>query len=256
MTSQRYSVIMRLYQYTTIDALSLILKNQTIRFSRLDTVDDPDEYQIEKDGINPSRYVFLSCWSKVSEESVPMWRMYSSNGSGVRIGLDSEMFEVVYSGKYPYFFSLDYFYDKDYIMTPLMRAQQFKYPLYDVEYVKSTKSQLDKIYKENEYGVALDFKELAKYKSVDWQFQNEVRFVINMLPKQRNKDRVYNFHTSIPNGILIEERFVDIPIRQEVFQNMDIMVGPKVSEAGINIVESLMFHYLGRKDLHFSKFML
>lgn len=246
---------MQLYQYTTIEALSLILKNQTIRFSRLDTVDDPDEYQIEKDGINPSRYVFLSCWSKVEAESIPMWRMYSSNGVGVRIGLDSDMFEVIYAGEYPYFFNLDYFFDKDYMMTPLMRGQQYKYPLYDVEYVKSTKSQLDKIFKENESGIALDFKELAKYKSVDWQFQNEVRFVLYFLPKQRNTDRVYNFRTSIPNNVLIEERFIDVPIRQEVFKSMEIMVGPNVSEAGISIVESLMFHYLGRKDLHYSIYL-
>ena len=34
---------MKLYHYTTIDTLALILKNRTIRFNRLDKVDDLEE---------------------------------------------------------------------------------------------------------------------------------------------------------------------------------------------------------------------
>lgn len=33
---------MKIYHYTNIEALALILKNQTIRFNRLDKVDDID----------------------------------------------------------------------------------------------------------------------------------------------------------------------------------------------------------------------
>lgn len=245
---------MILYQYTSIDALSLILKNRTIRFSRLDTVDDPDEYQFQKDGINPSKYVFVSCWSKVIEECIPMWRMYAKNGKGIRIGLDSEMFEMRFNGKYPYFFPIQYFYDKDYIMMPLMREQQPHYPLFDIQYVPETKSALDKIFKETDGGVNLDFKELAKYKSIDWQFQREVRFVINVLPKQKFSDRVYDFRKSIPEGIVVEERFIDIPIKDSVFTTMEIMLGPETSESEASIVESLMYNYLRRRDCRISKY--
>lgn len=245
---------MKLYQYTTIEALSLILKNRTIRFSRLDTVDDPDEYQFEKGGINPSRYVFVSCWSKVIDECIPMWRMYANNGRGVRIGLDSNMFEMKYSGRFPYFFDVHYFFDKDFIMTPLMRNQEPHYPLYDIQYVPETKSALDRIFKETDGGVNLDFKELAKYKSTDWQFQREVRFVIILLPKKRQTDRVYNFRTSIPEGIPIEERFIDIPIKESVYLSMEVMLGPEAVDSDANIVESLMYNYLGRRDCVISKY--
>ena len=245
---------MKLYQYTTIEALSLILKHKTIRFSRLDTVDDPDEYQYEKDGINPSKYVFVSCWSKVVEECIPMWRMYANNGRGVRIGLDSEMFEMKYSKGYPYFFDVQYFLDKDFFMTPLMRNQQPYYPLYDIQYVSETRSVLDKIFKMTNGGINLDFKELAKYKSKDWQFQREVRFIINLFPKQKFSDKVYNFRKAIPEGVSVDERHVDIPIKDSVFMSMEVVLGPEASEADESIVESLMFNYLGRRDCGMSKY--
>lgn len=45
---------MRIFHYTSIETLALILKNRTIRFSRLDKVDDPEEYDITEDGVTPS----------------------------------------------------------------------------------------------------------------------------------------------------------------------------------------------------------
>lgn len=42
---------MRIYHYTNIDTLALILKNRTIRFNRLDNVDDLEEGKAESLGI-------------------------------------------------------------------------------------------------------------------------------------------------------------------------------------------------------------
>ena len=38
---------MRIYHYTNIETLALILKNRTIRFNRLDHVDDLEEGRVE-----------------------------------------------------------------------------------------------------------------------------------------------------------------------------------------------------------------
>ena len=43
----------QIYHYTTIETLALILKNHTIRFSRLDKVDDIEESELMSFG---SRY--------------------------------------------------------------------------------------------------------------------------------------------------------------------------------------------------------
>lgn len=43
---------MRIYQYTNIEALAYILKNRTIRFNRLDRVDDVEKGNAESKGVN------------------------------------------------------------------------------------------------------------------------------------------------------------------------------------------------------------
>lgn len=53
---------MKLYHYTTIDTLALILKNRTIRFNRLDKVDDLEE-KVVSCGVNLGQYIFASCWT-------------------------------------------------------------------------------------------------------------------------------------------------------------------------------------------------
>ena len=85
---------MRIYHYTNIETLALILKNKTIRFNRLDQVDDLEEGQSECSGIKIGQYLFVSCWTEDSEESIPLWRMYTDKGVGVRIGIEKDMFKT------------------------------------------------------------------------------------------------------------------------------------------------------------------
>ena len=60
---------MKIYHYTTIENLALILKNKTLRFNALTNVDDMDE-GITKDR-NLQKFIFVSCWGDNSEESIP-----------------------------------------------------------------------------------------------------------------------------------------------------------------------------------------
>ena len=80
-----------LYHYTSINTLALILKNQTIRFNRLDKVNDPEE-AISKDLQNSNTTQFVSCWTANQRESIPLWNMYTKM-KGVRIGMPTDMFE-------------------------------------------------------------------------------------------------------------------------------------------------------------------
>ena len=80
---------MKLYHYTSIETLALILKNGTIKFNRLDTVDDLED---TSDGMQLGKYMFVSCWTKSSEENIALWSMYADKGKGIRIELDEDMF--------------------------------------------------------------------------------------------------------------------------------------------------------------------
>ena len=76
--------------YTNLDVLSLILRNRTLRFTRLDQVDDREESNFISNGVNLGPYTFVSCWSEVKEENIPMWKMYTKGKWGVRLSLVKE----------------------------------------------------------------------------------------------------------------------------------------------------------------------
>ena len=80
-----------LYQYTSIDSLEKILQNKTMRFSRLDTVNDPEE-ATASDVPHAATSVVVSCWTTATMESIPMWSMYGDSFRGVRIKMPTNMF--------------------------------------------------------------------------------------------------------------------------------------------------------------------
>ena len=84
---------MIIHQYTSIDSLALILKNKTIRFKRLDKMDDIEEAALSNAGIHLGGFMFVSCWTFNEIESIPLWRMYTPTTKGVRISLDKNMFK-------------------------------------------------------------------------------------------------------------------------------------------------------------------
>ena len=80
-----------LYHYTSIDTLEAILKTRSLKFTRLDKVNDPEEanaLDIEK----AASLVFVSCWSAQARESIMMWKMYGGNARGVRIAMPHNPF--------------------------------------------------------------------------------------------------------------------------------------------------------------------
>ena len=76
-------MIERIYHYTDIKTLGLILKNRTIRFKRFDLMDN----RTETDGLPEmlKKNYFLSCWVSDAKEKIPQWAMYAPKG--VRIEL-------------------------------------------------------------------------------------------------------------------------------------------------------------------------
>jgi hypothetical protein len=48
-----------IHHYTNIDVLALILRNRTLRFNRLDQVDDPEESNIVSNGVNIGPYAYV-----------------------------------------------------------------------------------------------------------------------------------------------------------------------------------------------------
>lgn len=81
-----------LYHYTSVESLIKIIETNSIKFNRLDRVNDPNEALSSKLSYS-NTLVFVSCWSSDVEESIPMWNMYGNNFKGVRIKLTTNMFK-------------------------------------------------------------------------------------------------------------------------------------------------------------------
>ena len=250
---------MRIYHYTSLDNLALILKNKTIRFNRLDRLDDPNERNFYSFGLNWSPYTYVSCWTEKEEENIPLWHMYSKNGVGIRIAIDKDCIDwgkCIQKGLKE---------TRLIRQTPTPRGQKMrilKYiPFAIFGEISTTKCYHSiKYYKEplntngmieigaNKTTVLNELTEtnfwdyIGLYKDVKWAFQNEVRFRLFAVPIESIKD-------TLPfdefRNIIAEERpnpftYIDLPLKEAAFDNLEITLGPNATESTSIIVKLLI----------------
>lgn len=252
---------MKIYHYTSIEALAMILSNKTFRFGRLDTVDDPDEFSYKNTyGINPAQYIYVSCWSNNPNESIPQWKIYGNNQKGVRIALDNEMFPISYEqiekGRIaPYLLNDSFFADKDYMASLPYVHNHTEHEFFKaVSCVDDPKAEMEGEYIKVDKKTGTDLGKIGVCKNHDWHFLNEHRFRICVVPKKKYTDRVTPFDVAFRDNIPYKEKYVDLPILESVFDKMEVTLGPKVGADGEVIVKALMSKFLGREDCKYSVF--
>lgn len=253
-----------LYHYTNVETLALILSNQTVRFNALNKVDDLQE-QETADIRNLGQFVFVSCWTEEKEEQIPMWKMYGSIESGVRIGMKKypfqehenkpEMIEKV-TGQHvddktngAYMKSLitgAEMIEKGFIVPGLVKQENI---LYKVEYTTDIDLLYPQVKFEDEKGTTLKFDKLGKYKNEGWKFQKEWRYILPFYPLD-----ISNMETVNEKAQRMMERMIagietlpftyyDIKIDTMAFSEMEIMLSPKLSVANRLIVNDLIEKY-------------
>lgn len=258
---------MKLYHYTTIDSLAMIMSSRSIKFNRLDKVDDMEE-RAESQSVQLWQYLFVSCWTENAEESIPLWRMYSGNAHGVRIALDADMFEdnVVggsnvppdiphegfFVGKIP---AQDLF-RKDYFVLPAAIRQVegggdslfYCHVAYVDEVNEKTKDAFQLTMTDATHAnTCVSFGEIGKYKNKRWAFQEESRFRLVIFPFNPilcNPDDVSSIavnamlnNTPLP----ISEYY--LKLRPEVLNNIEITLHPNATASDRVIVEALCAKY-------------
>jgi len=236
---------MKLYHYTSIETLALILKHKTIRFSRLDRVDDPDEYSFKEDGITPAHYCYVSCWTKNDNENLPQWYMYGDSTHGVRIELDSDMFVIEGKNIVPHFFNDNFRSVYRMMAMPILSCGLLR----DIQYIDDISVIKKRVFHDFVNQKAIDFKEIGIYKNNDWAFQQECRFLLQMIPLNNDEvDINYIFNSNISPKL----PYIDVPIKEDCLNKIQVMLGPKVTEAEETIVSSLMQMFLNRSDYSYS----
>lgn len=254
---------MRIYQYTNIEALAYILKNRTIRFNRLDKVDDIEEGNAESLGVKFCKYVFVSCWTEVEEENIPLWKMYGGDKGGVRIGLDQKMFKEYFVSN----LELGWVQSHGYIISKIppqdmINPNYFILPImdYDNDMFYRHVKYVDDVYlytkdaikitnvEGNKRNLEMEMKPFGYYKHKRWSFQNESRFVLYVFPHNPLIDgEKPNISTIVAQCYLnnVPLPFDDyyLHLNDEVFEDMEITLCPSATDAQRIIVDCLKEKY-------------
>lgn len=240
-----------LYHYTSIETLIYILKNRTIRFNNLNQVDDLNEGKSE-DFRSIGNYFLVSCWTGLEEESIPFWNMYTDKMTGVRIKLPSDLFNT-----YTIFTNADYGLDPGAINSIVPPDVTFGINHWIVpthnNFLKKVEYTDDKVKLKpalktivgNQFTIHLD--KIGIYKATHWAFQSEWRYIIKVFPFASEVQNMNNGSNllresllSINRGDSVPFSHLDITVNEEKFKQMEIILGPKSSEADKIIVESLV----------------
>ncbi|GAK37530.1 hypothetical protein [Bacteroides graminisolvens] len=260
---------MKIHHYTNLESLAMILKNRTIRFNRLDKVDDLEEGNAESLGVRFCKYVFVSCWTEISEESIPLWKMYGGDFGGIRISVEKEMFQE-------YFVSnLDFggLKSQGFLITKippqsLTHPDFWVFPMLDynndlfyrhVEYVDDvfqyTKDciQITNI-KDGRGDMNMQMKPFGSYKNKRWGFQNETRFVLYVLPCNPMLEGVNPEVSSIVMQSLLGNKslpftYYDMQLKDEVLEKIEITLSPSASEAEKIITQALIDKYAPKAQI-------
>lgn len=262
-----------LYHYTSIETLALILSNKSICFNNLLNVDDVEEAKTEDMGLF-GKYINISCWTTDSEESIPLWNLYTPNMHGIRIGLPKFPFK-----KYHFmmekdgtrkdvetYINLDQIY-KDNKASIIAIMPKFC----EVEYTDDEKKLYPKIrtcdnlpalkkYVETDGEIDYNFKveyslaALGRCKRTNWAFQNEVRYIIECSPtpiKEFSENATFETQRMFIKRLESEEYpapydkiFLDLD--EDCFKSLEILIGPKATEAEKVIVKSLVNQYCSK----------
>ncbi len=262
-----------LFHYTNVETLALILKNRTIRFVPLNKMDDLQEKKAS-DAKSIGHIFYVSCWTEDTNESIPMWNMYTSLSGGIRIKMKSIPFE-----------------NKQENIDELKRALQPN-PHIKLEIGKDLQKTLipysemithnfivlpndaDSILKKVEYTsdknklsprivsfcngeMELNMEYIGRVKNTHWEFQREWRYILQIvshdildsacLQHEKFKKTMINvlegkYEQKIP--------FYDLKISDSAFAQMEITLSPKISLGNRVIVENLIEKYNPSATIH------
>lgn len=262
-----------LYHYTSLETLALILKNRTICFNNLLYVDDVEEAETE-DMEKMGRVIYVSCWTKDAEESIPLWNLYTPNMHGVRIRMPKFPFEKYHYKKGQYFLTEDVdtyinvekmFHENkvsivltapDLIEVQYTNEQNKLFPKIKTESQKDAlkkfleSKDLDDLKGNDNLEINYSIKALGRYKRENWKFQKEWRYIISTSPMGLQEINPPSFEKQQEQIRRIENSELEpaykqlfLKIDENVLKDIEIVFGPKMSDAEKIMAVSLIKMY-------------
>lgn len=226
----------KLFQYTSLGVLALILKNRTIRFNSLANLDDLEEDRMIFDGDNPP-ITYVSCWTKAEKEKVFMWKLYTKLSDGVRIELPVGSFvdpqQVgncrIKRGSYDYEHA-----------CWLPESPQAKVNLDAISMIQPRSCNFpSKVIYSDDFPTskiiaseAVDERTgiihtglLARFKRKTWAFQKEYRYIITLFR---------------PSEHVTLKDYYDVTLTEDAIRNMKIVTSPMFAPENYILLEALL----------------
>lgn len=267
---------MKIFHYTTIDNLALILKNRTIRFNRLDNgLDDLQEGSISSMGVKIGNYGFVSCWTENRDEKIPLWKLYTDNGIGVRIALEKDMFKDYYYSDIVEFNGIRFnakasgwqitktpiedMFNPSYMVFTLLSSDIDKGLFYRaVEYVDDVNERIkdcvtiEKVTNELNR-IDVKYADIGRYKHKRWAFEEETRFFLFIIPgmnfemsPQVTIDYNQHLYDVWTNNIRNTITYYDMHLKDNIFDDMEITLSPNITVAKRIMIEALKEKYASK----------
>lgn len=253
-----------LYHYTSIHSLACIIQSKTIRFTKLSNLNDPQEGKTE-DLKGSENLVFCSSWTAHKQDVIPLWKMYTDL-EGVRIKMPSNMFNI--SGDIGAWGEkkVNYAKLKNQInATAIGRINGQRFPN-KVEHIfgpdevvydnNSSLKIVSTVFKAGENAELIDLTEVGIYKNEDWSYEKEWRFRI---PYKIGFSPRFNPPISASDFcrlVEFEDNHLDVPLRQDSINSIDVMLGPCCQNSHEIIVRSLLEKYSSNYSLEKSKILI
>lgn len=242
-----------LYHYTNLETLKLILENKTFRLSSLNKMDDLEESETE-DFQKLGRFIYISSWTNNPNESLLLWG-YSRGNDGVRIKMKSNIFKtehingnVVINGnnvtvnEHFNIGILDLMRTKDVVFFP-PRAELFRVTYTDLD--RLLKPTVLKRFPNGDFQITTQ--DLGMFKRVEWQDQQEWRYRLHSTPVNIREMATGNANSydALIEKIRTREElpFIDLPLRDDAFDDLEILCGPQMSLEGKEELKLVLEQY-------------
>lgn len=249
-----------LYHYTNINSLAMILSNRCIRLNSLKNMDDAEEI-ITANSKFLGKYCMVSSWTEIEEESVPFWGLYTKNMSGVRIKMQKNPFKI-YELRLSYYKNGKKF--QSYCPESILNENSvYLYPslpfLRKVEYTDNTDLLYPRIFdyikkKDNgNYDLSGTPININKYKRTCWSFQQEWRYGLLFFPHTKDGQLKLKLEANADD---MPFWYCDLEITEEAFNDIEVMLGPKMTIGDKKIVSCLIDKYCPTATIVESRLMI
>jgi len=243
-----------LYHYTNLEALRLILRNKTFRLSSLNNMDDLEEGETS-DFQKLGRFIYISSWTKNSNESLSLWN-YSKGNAGVRIKMKINPFKTQKINDYVKMHDKIVEVNEEFNLglLDMMKNENVSFVPPRAELIRVTYTDVERLLKPTVYNefpgahFSIQTENLGIFKRIEWQEQQEWRYRLNSMPVGVDEMDIFSEpdgHKSLLNKIRNREDlgFIDLPLKDNVFEDLEVLCSPYMSDDSNNELNKILTQY-------------